>query len=252
MMKKWIFSFVVFGYAVLVILNLINASDLHYFLGIDDGSIVVKSNMVPDANWGKITTPSGPLIRVTHINPNNPEQLIINGSNENYLSLDHGATWSKIEIKDYCCLKLAVWVNQTILVSNGTTFMASKDFGTSWNQITLDTNSSEPIMIPEVNDKQELSWTAIPLSNLDKKTLSDAILSLNTEAQPVIQFSEASKYYFELNNNALHIKEKYTETADNALKIYRDNIFFPHGNIAAVLTVSNDGLWGSTTGGVFF
>ena len=251
-MNKLIFGILAFIYITFLILTSIDTTrDLHHLLGIKEGSIVVKSNIVPDSDWGKITTPSGPLIQVAHVNTNNPKQVILNGD-RNYLSLDHGLTWSEIEINNYCCVYLVVWVNNTILASNGKTFMASEDFGASWNPITINTNSNELIEIPEYTENYELSWKSIPLSNLDEETLSNVMLILPPQGNPLLRFSNASKYYFELHNSVLNIKEKYIETAAPKPNIYQDNIQLPNGDIPATLSVSSNGIWAATRGGVFF
>ncbi len=251
-MNKLIFRLLAFIYIALVTFNFIDKRDWHYLLGIDDGSIVVKSEIVPDIETIKITPLSGPLIYVAHVNPNNHNQLIING-NQQYLSLDHGLTWSEIKLDKK--IYSATWVNNTILISTGNfkgkTLMASEDFGVSWNPVTINTDSDEPIMLPEISENFGLSWKSTPLSSLDEKVLSDIDLILNRQGSPILQFSEESKYNFELNDNELYIKEKYKDTAAQPT-IYQDNIQFMHGEIPAVLSVSIDGLWAATLGGIFF
>ena len=71
------------------------------------------------------------------------------------------------------------------------------------------------------------------LSGVDEKTMSNVILNLNSQAQPLLQFSEESKYYFELNNSELTIKKQYIESTEAEPKIYRDNINFPNANICS-------------------
>lgn len=237
---------------------IIGKRDWQYILGIDDGSIVVKSDIVPDVDTVNITHLSGPLIHVAHVNPNDYNQLIISGEKK-YLSLDHGLTWSTIELNEY--IYSATWVNNTILVSVrndskensfiGKAFMASDDFGVSWNHVAIDTDSDEPIMVAELSEDLQLSWKPIPLSSLDEKSLSEVGIFLNQQGTPILQFSEQSKYHFELNDNVLYIKEKYSDTVARP-KIYQDNIKFVHGEIPAILTVSSDGLWAATQGGIFF
>jgi len=256
-MNKLIFGLVAFVYIVFIILNVIdNTNDMQHLLGVREGSIVVKSDIVSEKSAIKITTLSGPSIQVAHVNTNNPKQVILNGHQNKYLSLDHGLTWSEIEVSDRNNIHLATWINNTILVStansfDGNAFMASEDFGTSWKPVTIDTNSDELITLAEFTENTKPSWKSIPLSSLDEETLSNLYISLNRQGIPILVFSEKSKYYFELNDNILYIKEKYIKTNAQP-KIYQDDIKFKHGEIPAGLSVSSDGLWAATRGGIFF
>ncbi len=249
-MNKLVFRCTSFLYIAFIILNLIDkTNDIPYSLGVNDGSIVVKSNITPETD-NEITIPSGPSIQYIHVNAKNPNHLIIAGERWKYLSLDHGVTWKQIELSE-SYIKIALWVNDTILASTLDGFIVSEDFGKSWKPVTIISNSEQLIKLPEFTENFEQSWKSIPLSDLDEKTLSGTVLTFSSESNAILELPDNNRYQFKLNGSVLEIKEKYIETTTKP-RIYRNNIKLHEGEIPAVLSESVDGIWAATLGGVFF
>ncbi|GAB1858362.1 hypothetical protein MHTCC0001_31990 [Flavobacteriaceae bacterium MHTCC 0001] len=257
--EKWFFGLLAFAYIAILILHLlVGTRDWYFILGIEEDSIVVKSDIVPEKSATNISALGGPSIFITHVNPNNPNQIIANSYSKKYLSLDHGTTWS--EITEAKCSDYVVWVDNTILISKlfcskEEPFLASDNFGVSWKPVTINTNSNEQIKFPKISENYEVSWKSISLSKIDKETLYRSVsISLNEEGLPILTLSiesEYSQYYFKLDNNTLTFQEPYIRTGKQKI-VYSEDILFTHGKIRASVSESKDGFWAATDGGVFF